>query len=311
SKKYSQSVKYTFAVLEKVIPGETPLARITGNELEKFFIDSFQQSKSTALLYFRIIRAALNKAIQWNYILENPTSKIKLPKIPTKINQYLSAGQFQTILHYEETELFKDVFVFAYNTGMRLSEITNLKLSSINLSDRTIKISNTESFTTKGKEERIIPINNTLYDVIIKRTPKVFSIYQDPFLFNLKGIKLNGDTISRHFKVSLRTANKFGASINPLTHFHTLRGSFITNLAKRNVPLHIVQKLVGHESLSVTSKYYLSVQTESMHEAMRTLDTKPEGLINANNLSYYSFYLCYQRRKESYLSKKIFEEKNP
>ena len=55
-------------------------------------------------------------------------------------------------------------------------------------------------------------------------------------------------------------------------HFHLLRASFISNLAKRNVPLVAIQKLVGHANIRITEKYYLSVQDELLTKAMETLD---------------------------------------
>ena len=59
--------------------------------------------------------------------------------------------------------------MFAYNTGMRLSEITNLKWSSISFNEGIIKIENSETFTTKSKKSRIIPINSILLEVLQRR----------------------------------------------------------------------------------------------------------------------------------------------
>ena len=126
--------------------------------LEKFLFNVFSSAKYNAKLYHTNLRAAFNFAVSRNYIESNPIQKIKLPKIPQKINLYISEDEFISILAKTGSDILKDLFIFAYNTGMRLSELTNLKWSSISLKEKIIKIENTETFTTKSKKSRLIPI---------------------------------------------------------------------------------------------------------------------------------------------------------
>ena len=150
---------------------------------------------------------------------------------------------------------------------MRLAEITNLKWSTISFNEGIIKIENTDTFTTKSKKSRIIPINSILSEILQRRLPKVIDISKDIYLFTKNGVKFNNDYVSKQFKKSVRSAK-----LNDDYHFHLLRASFISNLAKRNVPLSAIQKLVGHENIRVTEKHYLSFQNETLIQAMRTLD---------------------------------------
>lgn len=266
SAKYHSIVDYTFQSLIKEI-GNIPLVKIDQLTLEKFLFDVYDRAKFNASLYYRNLRASFNYAISRNYLESNPLEKFKLPKLPEKINLYISETEFSLIIGKTENQTIKDLFIFAYNTGMRLAEITNLKWSSISLNDGIIKIENTDTFTTKSKRSRIIPINSILFDVLQNRLPKVMDISKDIYVFTKNGVKFNNDFVSKQFKKSVKRAN-----LNNDYHFHLLRGSFITNLAKRNVPLSAIQKLVGHENIRITEKHYLSVQNETLIQAMRTLD---------------------------------------
>lgn len=122
-----------------------------------------------ARLYHTNLRAAFNYAVSRNYTESNPIQKIKLPKLPEKINLYISEIEFNSILSKTKNQILKDVFVFAYNTGMRLSELMNLKWSSVSLKEGIIKVENTETFTTKSKKSRIIPINSILSEILQRR----------------------------------------------------------------------------------------------------------------------------------------------
>ena len=86
---------------------------------------------------------------------------------------------------------------------------------------------------------------------------------------------INPDYISKSFKKAVKKAK-----LNNDYHFHLLRASFISNLAKRNVPLIAIQKLVGHANIRITEKHYLTVQNELLTQAMQALDNKVMSKVN-------------------------------
>jgi len=268
SAKYYTTVKLSFRQLSSYT-GNIPLSKLNYPMMDKFFTETFNRTQQGAWTYYRILKSAFNKAILWDYIKQNPLQKIKLSKIPEKTNLYISESEFNSIIEKTKSEILKDVFLFAYNTGVRLSELTNLKWSSISYSEGVIKIENSESFTTKSKKSRIIPINSVLSEILKRRLPKVMNISRDIFVFTKNEVRLNNDYVSKQFKKSVRSAE-----LNEDYHFHLLRASFISNLAKRNVPLSAIQKLVGHENVRITEKHYLSVQNETLMQAMRSLDNQ-------------------------------------
>jgi integrase len=280
SAKYHTTVKLSFKQLIDYT-GNIPLSKLNYSLLDKFFTETHNRTQQGAWTYYRVLKSAFNKAILWGYIQQNPLQKIKLSKLPEKANLYISEIEFNSILDKTENQTLKDVFLFAYNTGMRLAEITNLKWSSVSFNEGIIKIENTDTFTTKSKKSRIIPINSILFEVFQRRLPKVMDITKNIYVFAKNGVKFNNDYISKQFKKSVRSAK-----LNDEYHLHILRSSFISNLAKRNVPLSAIQKIVGHENIRVTEKHYLTVQKETLIRAMETLEVnnRPENLRNAVEL---------------------------
>ncbi|MEJ2614304.1 MAG: tyrosine-type recombinase/integrase [Ignavibacteriaceae bacterium] len=129
---------------------------------------------------------------------------------------------------------------------------------------------NTEEFTTKGKRERVIPINETLYPLLQKRLPKVINIKFDDLVFHKNGFKYNGDYISRKLKKAVRkTAEKL--PINPALHFHDLRHSFASTLVKKGVSLFVVKELLGHKDIK-TTQIYSHLTVDTLREAVKVLE---------------------------------------
>ena len=274
SKKYYSIVNYTFINLIKHT-GNIPLIKLNQSILEKYLFSVFDKAKYNASLYYRNLRASLNFAIEKNYLEINPLEKFKLPNIPEKANLYIDEIEFNLILDKTENNVLKKLFLFAYNTGMRLSEIANLKWSSISFNDGLISVVSDASFTTKNKKTRTIPFNNILSEILRDRLPKVIDISKEIYVFNIKGKMINPDYISKSFKKAVKEAK-----LNNDYHFHLLRASFISNLAKRNVPLIAIQKLVGHANIRITEKHYLTVQNELLTQAMQALDNKVMSKVN-------------------------------
>jgi integrase len=133
--------------------GDVPLKDIDRRLLEAFFDSVSEKSKNTANLYYRTLAAAFSKAVEWNYLSENPLKKIKLPKIPKRLPVFITEIELNAILEHTTKPEMKDLFTLAFHTGLRLSELLNLEWQAVSLVDGIIKVSNTETFTTKSKKE--------------------------------------------------------------------------------------------------------------------------------------------------------------
>jgi len=250
SEKYlKKAVTPAFNQLTKYI-SDVSLDNITVKNLDDFISSVYSKSKFAASLYHRTLKAAFNKALIWNYIQENPFNKIKTPKVTKSFPVYLSEAELILILNKTEDQLLKNIFTTAFFTGMRLNEILNMKWAWINFSQDIITVKNSDDFKTKSKRERIIPIHQKVKSILLSYFPLGNQPKNNLIFYRKKNIKLNGEFISKQFKVAVRAA-----AVNDDIHFHTLRHSFASNLVQRGVNLYVVQNLLGHENFKTTQIY--------------------------------------------------------
>ncbi|MCL4510009.1 MAG: tyrosine-type recombinase/integrase [Bacteroidetes bacterium] len=252
--------------------GDLPLSRLHVRNLEQFFTESFQRTKQGTAHYYRTIKAAFSKAVEWNYLSENPLKRIKLPKIPKSLPLFISEIELASILESLQgdgrtKQDMRDLFTLAFYTGLRLSELLNLEWNDVSMAERIIKVANTETFTTKSKRERIIPLNQTALEMLKKRQPKVFSLDEKNYVFQKHpGLRYERDFVSKQFKKAVRATE-----LNGNLHFHSLRHSFASNLVQRGVPIVAVKELLGHSSIA-TTMIYSHVRREDLANAVKMLD---------------------------------------
>ena len=265
SKHYLKSIKLSFSQLLS-FSGNQPLQKINTKLLDKFITSTFTRAPKAAALYYRTLKAAFSKAVVWEYLSENPLKKIKAPKVAKTLPVFISEAEFQLILGNTNEPFLKDLFITAFYTGMRQAELVNMKWDWIDLNQNIITVKNSETFTTKSKKERIIPICSTLRHTLLNRFPKIVNISNEGFVFTrIPGIKLNEDYVSKKFKKVVRFLN-----LNDKIHFHTLRHSFASLLVQRGVSLYVVKELLGHEDLS-TTQIYSHLQQQNLMDAVNLL----------------------------------------
>jgi len=132
----------------------------------------------------------------------------------------------------------KSIISLAYSTGMRVSEVINLKIQNIDSKRMLIYIKN-----SKGKKDRIVPLSNNL--LLLLR--KYFKEYKPKeYLFNGQN-NLKYSTTSCNRLVKKYLGNKY--------HFHLLRHSCFTKLLENGTDLRIIQKIAGHSSIKTTEIY--------------------------------------------------------
>ena len=159
SHNYLRSVQLAIKKLNAYLNKDVLLSELQRSVCEKFLLQVFGKSKYAAHLYLRTLKAAMNKAISWEYIDSNPFKGIKLPKIPKKYPVFITAVELEVILENINEKDIRDIVTIGFYTGMRLSEILFLKWGAINFENDMITVQNHESFITKSKREREIPIH--------------------------------------------------------------------------------------------------------------------------------------------------------
>lgn len=267
SPKYILSIESTF---RKVIThqGDIDIVQLNNKILEEFIATIFCKSQAAASLYYRTFKAALNKAVDWGYLKVNPLVKVKLPKMQKKDPLFIKPEEFQKIILNTKSNLLQDLFTIAFNTGMRLGEVVNMKWSWIDFSNRIIKVKLNEEFTTKSKKERTIPMNRTVFNTIDKLKSNLLNKNNDGYVFHIRySVKLNEDYVSKNFKKAVRQTN-----LNQNVHFHTLRHSFASNLIQNGASIFVCKELLGHEDIK-TTMIYSHLDYKNLVDAVKLLES--------------------------------------
>jgi integrase/recombinase XerD len=186
-------------------------------------------------------------------IEKNPALLLETPKLDKNLPKYLTVDEFDNLisainLSKPEEYRNKAIIELIYSAGLRVSELINLKLSDINLSEGFIKISG------KGEKERIVPIGRQAINLLreyIEKARLHFDKKNIDYLFlNFRGEKLTRVSIWKIIKFySIKAGIK--KDISP----HTLRHTFATHLLNNGSDLRTVQELLGHSSISTTQIY--------------------------------------------------------
>jgi integrase/recombinase XerC len=185
-------------------------------------------------------------------IIKDPTLKLKAPKLKKSLPVFIESNDMPALL--AETSFSVDfsglrdrlILELLYGTGIRLSELIGIKDKDINLSQSLLKV------LGKGNKERIIPINQTLCDLIhLYRRKKHDSgkEMEDYFIVTDQGKKLYPMFVQRKVKEYLKRTAVDKKSP------HVLRHTFATHLLNNGADLNAIKDLMGHSSLAATQVY--------------------------------------------------------
>lgn len=187
-------------------------------------------------------------------LLLNPAGDLETPKIKRKLPQVLSVDEVDRLMEAPRVVLpigLRDraMLELMYGTGIRVSELLSLMVDDINLTAGFLRC------LGKGRKERIIPVNQTAVEWVLRYLSKARPVLvKNPLE---KGLFLNvrGNPMSRQgfFKILAAYADQAGIDkdITP----HTLRHSFATHLLENGADLRAVQEMLGHADISTTQIY--------------------------------------------------------
>ncbi|MDR1928551.1 MAG: site-specific tyrosine recombinase XerD [Endomicrobium sp.] len=186
-----------------------------------------------------------------NLIKNNPANYLLFPKISKKLPSVLSFKEIVILLNSiscknEINTRNKAIIELLYATGLRISELINLKFSDINFKDCFLKI------IGKGNKERLIPFGekakNSVISYISKR--KICLNENDNIFISKFKKKLSRIEFWRQFKNIVQNSG-IDKNITP----HTLRHSFATHLLEGGADIRFVQEMLGHASIATTQIY--------------------------------------------------------
>ena len=190
-----------------------------------------------------------------DYRTDNPMELIEAPRLGRKLPDTLSIDDIDNLiaaidLSTPEGERNRAILETLYGCGLRVSEITSLKISDLFFDEGFIKI------TGKGNKQRFVPIANAtqkyieLYKDTIRNHMTIVKGYEDTLFLNRRGKQLTRAMIFTIIK-TLAIKINLQKNISP----HTLRHSFATHLLENGADLRSIQMMLGHESITTTEIY--------------------------------------------------------
>ena len=195
------------------------------------------------------------KFLQKRGLIEgNPMAKVVNPKTAKRLPESVTERKLDLLFTQKEWKnTFKDqrnraILETFYSTGIRLSELTGLKMSSVDFGSSRLKV------LGKGNKERLIPFGKNLYDIlrgyILKRAEAFPATLTNDFFLTREGDGMSGNSVYEVVKknLSLVTSQEKRSP-------HVLRHSFATHLSENGADLNAIKELLGHTSLAATQIY--------------------------------------------------------
>ena len=234
----------------------TDINNIDYNTIRKYLSNLHEKKYESSSIARKIstLRTFFKYNLKEKNIKTNPMTLISNPKKEKKLPKYLNYEEMEKLLNAIEIEKKEDIrdkliVELLYSTGIRVSELVNIKIKDINIKEEQIRIMG------KGSKERIV-----LFGTKAKETLKMYmNAYKEDFqgninnqnlLINKKREPLTTNKIELIIKDVLKKS-ALKQNISP----HTLRHTFATHMLDSGADLKSVQELLGHENLKTTAIY--------------------------------------------------------
>lgn len=246
--------KYNLITFDKYISNKNiDILNITKKDiidyLTNYFKDKGVSSKTNSITSINNFYIYL---IKDKKIDINPCENIDRPKLKKRLPDVLTINEVDKLLdislNTKEDYRNKAILEVLYATGIRISELTNLKMQDVDFSNKVVRVFG------KGSKERIVPINKYalkyLGMYIDIRSSFLKGKLNDYIFLNNKGEKISRESIGLEIN---KIVKKQG--LNKKVSPHMLRHSFATHLLNNGADLRSIQELLGHSDISTTTIY--------------------------------------------------------
>ena len=228
------------------------IQELTEEDIKKYLVSLIDnKSRSTVSL------AASSLKYFFSEILKKPVSSVKLPKKEKTLPQVLSKNEVKKMIEMAETRKSRIIVKLLYSSGVRVSELVNLKIKDINLDEKIAWVRK-----GKGKKDRFFVLSEKL----IPELEDYLRKKQDYTYILSKEKPITPRNIQKIIK---KLAKKTG--IQKKVTPHTLRHSYATHLLESGTDIRKIQVLLGHENLS-TTQIYTHVSSEELKKIKNPLD---------------------------------------
>ena len=236
--------------------GQVVLADTGHNHVRSWLASLKENGISSKTINRKIssLKSFFKYLVKTNVLEQTPMARVITPKISKRLPDFIRENEaIKLVGSLEKTEDWKSLntkmlITLFYTTGMRLSELVNLKESQVDYGKKQVKV------LGKGNKERIIPIGQEVVSMIkdyITHKKKEFESADIALLVTEKGKKMYPKypylLVKSFLSSEIKTLNKKSP--------HVLRHSFATHLSNNGADLNAIKELLGHSSLAATQVY--------------------------------------------------------
>lgn len=198
------------------------------------------------------------------YLETDPTELLESPKQPQHLPEVLSTAEVDIILNSIdltkwEGQRNKAIIEVLFSCGLRVSELTSLKISNLYFQEQYVRIMG------KGSKERLVPISPRAIEELnywfLDRSQIKIKEGEDDYVF----LNRRGSHLTRTMILIMLKRYAYAAGIKKTISPHTLRHSFATALLEGGADLRSIQAMLGHESI-VTTELYTHLDTTSLRQ---------------------------------------------
>ena len=239
------------------------------DDLQAFVFDSFKQI-TNARTQSRILSGvhSFYRFLVYSHKIEaDPSELLEMPKLNQYLPEVLTVEEINALVDAidvstAEGQRNRAIIEMLYGSGLRVSELVNLKLSDMYLDDGFMRV------LGKGSKQRLVPISDEskkqfLLWMECRRASVIEQDGQGDYAFlNRRGHQLTRVMIFTIIK-RLCAAAGIQKNISP----HTLRHSFATHLLQNGADLRVIQQLLGHEDIT-TTEIYTHLEVSDLREAI-------------------------------------------
>ena len=234
---------------------EKNILDVSQADIQEYLAFKFPTSKSRSIArLLATLRRLFRYLLRENKIIIDPTLEIQSPKIPKSLPKSLSEEDIESLLaapNLKKPSGLRDkaMLELLYACGLRVSELVNILLTEISLTEGIVRV------TGKGSKTRLVPMGEEAVDWIKKYINEgrkdILKQQSSKYLF----VTLRGKAITRQAFWYLIKRYSILAKINKPMSPHILRHAFATHLINHGADLRVVQVLLGHSDISTTQIY--------------------------------------------------------
>ena len=240
----------------------------TFDDLQAFIFDTFKdiQSAKTQARLLSSVHSFYRFLLYHHYIEQDPSELLEMPRLEKRLPEVLTVEEIDAMIAHidmskPEGHRNRAIIEMLYGSGLRVSELTDLRLSNIYRQDGYMRI------IGKGNKQRLVPLSPESdkqlgYWLEDRNRLDIKPEATDIVFLNHYGRQLTRAMI---FTIVKRLAQE--ADIRKNISPHTLRHSFATHLLQNGADLRIIQQLLGHESI-VTTEIYTHINIHDLREAV-------------------------------------------